>query len=352
MSSWADVLANSQGVVHKTNYTLYSVCGTGVAWNVGYPFDLGDALATAGIVDHQPIGYEATAFPMAPSIAQGEAELVRQILLRSPSEPWAMVGYSQGAIITSNVYDRIRGGDLKAYEATFLGGVTFGNPRRQADHTIPGGIDNGGMGIVTPNLVNTEDKWWDFADDKSMVGSPGDDMYCKCGKGITAAAVADQRAVWQIVLNGSFKSIIGLAEDVFKILPDPINGGVGAVEAALNALDFLVVKGITPHTSYQIAQPIAGDPRDCWRVALDYLTQLSPQQKEATIMTAPEVAPIVEGVAKALNLGSLEGELKGAISGLLEGLRFAQKFEGIIPLQYRATIDAAVKILTLVDGLL
>jgi hypothetical protein len=27
---------------------------------------------------------------------------------------------------------------------------------------------------------------------------------------------------------------------------------------------------LTPHTSYQFVQPIAGDARDCWRIALDH----------------------------------------------------------------------------------
>lgn len=367
MITWADVVAKIAGVVHIPAYTLYSVCGTGVGWNVGYPFDLGDALEQAGLIEHQPIGYPATAFPMQPSIDAGVAELVKQIMLRDPSEPWAMVGYSQGAIVTSTVYDRVRdvNDPLNAYAATFLGGVTFGNPRREEGHTVPGGIDPGGHGIVTPNLVNSEAKWWDFADGKAMVGSPGNDLYTTCGSGTSAATVADQEAIWTIVDEGSFSSFLGLAKKILEILPSPIAGGLAAIEAAVNALDFFVVEGITPHTSYQFVQPVAGDPRDCWTMALDYLTSLAVTPAPVAITAAVHpVAAVATGIfaqqeetpmttpAPAINVAAIETELKEAVDGLLKGLVFVQKFESIIPEQYRGALDTAVKVLTVVDGVL
>lgn len=366
MTSWADVTAHVAGVVHKPAYVLYSVCGTGVGWNVGYPYDLGDALEQAGLVEHQPISYGNNgvpyAFPMETSIQTGVAELVRQILLRDPSEPSAMVGYSQGAIVTSIVYDRIRdvNDPLNAYEASFLGGVTFGNPRREEGHTVPGGIDPGGHGIVTPNLVHTEAKWWDFADGKAMVNSPGNDLYTTCGSGTSAATVADQEAIWAIVDTGSFSSFLGLAEKILEILPSPITGGLAAIEAAINALDFFVVEGITPHTSYQFVQPVAGDTRDCWRMALDYLTSLAtspvtptvtPTTEEALNMTAPTTTTAT-AAASAVSLTSIENELKTAVDGLLNGLAFVQKFEALIPSQYRTMLDTAVKVLSVVGGVL
>lgn len=365
MTSWADVTAKIAGVVHKTAYTLYSVCGTGVPGNVGYPFDLGDALEQAGLVEHQWVGYRATAFPMQPSIDEGTTELKRLIRLRDPARPWAMVGYSQGAIVTSNIYDAIRTGDLQAYRASFLGLVTFGNPRREQGHTIPGGIDPGGHGIVTPNLVNTGAECWDFAAGKKMVASPGNDLYTTCGTGENAGAVADQEAIWEIVDKGTFTSFGNLAKQVLKILPNPLSGGLAAAEAALGALDFFVVKGITPHTSYQFLQPIAGDPRDCWRVALDYLSSLAnkPAPVGATTgLAIPASAVISQAIkdiivttpvaAPALDLASLEHELKLAVDGLLKGLVFVQKFEALVPAQYRGVLDTAIKVLTVVDGLL
>lgn len=272
--TFGDVAAKIAGT-KSVKHILYTVAGTAATWDQGYPADLARSV-DPDVWEWQGVNYPATAFPMETSIAAGEAELYNLITKKYPDRTFAMIGYSQGAIVTSNIYDRLRNKDMQQYRNNFIGGVTFGNPRREEGHTIPGGIDNGGHGIVTPNLVNTEALWWDFADDSSMAGSPGDDLYCKTGKGENALAVEDMEAVWSIVNTGSFKSILGLAEEVLKILPNPINGGIAAIEAAFHALDFFVAEGITPHTSYQSVCPIAGDPRDCWRVALDYLNELGP----------------------------------------------------------------------------
>lgn len=380
MTTWYDVTAKIAGVVHKTAYTLYSVTGAGGTFDSGYGYFLGDALFQAGLIEHQPIMYGPNgipgAFPMQPSIDMGVAELSRQIMLRDPSEPWALALYSEGAIVGSTVFDLVRtpGHPLNAYEASFLGAVTFGNPRREEGHTVPNGIDPGGHGIVTPNMVNTPDNWLDFAAGKHMVGSPGDDLYTTCGSGTSAEVVADQEAIWTIVDKGSFSSFGDLAKQVLKIIPNPLSEGIAAIEAAFNALDFFVVHGITPHTSYQFIQPVAGDPRDCWQMALDFLSSLAnkpapvgvapgpailasaviPQAVKDTLVTAPVETPAAPVVAAAapLDLEALKTELKTAVDGLLDGLKFVQKFETLIPVQYRGVVDTAVKVLTLVDGLL
>jgi hypothetical protein len=110
-----------------------------------------------------------------------------------------------------------------------------------------------------------------------MVGSPGQDLYTTCGYRGNEKSVANEVAVWKIVETTSFKSVLGLAEKVADLVPNPVEGGVAAVTAILDALDFFVLCGLTPHTSYQFTQPVAGDPRDCWRMALDYLASLAGQ---------------------------------------------------------------------------
>ena len=279
MTSWADIDANQRGIYH-VRHVVYTVQGTGQPdpMGTGYPADLARAL-DPDIWEWQPVGnYPATAFPMQPSIDAGEAELVRLITQVHPDRTFALVGYSQGAIITSNVYDRLRFGDLQQYRDQLIAGVTWGNPRREQGHTIPGGIDPRGHGIVTPNLVNTEDLWWDFACGATMVNSPGQDLYTTCGYDGNAESVADEEAIWDIVDKGTLTSAMPLAEQVFKLVMAAsggavavLPGGISAVVAILDALNFFVIKGISPHTSYQVVQPRAGDPRDCWRMALDYL---------------------------------------------------------------------------------
>lgn len=275
--TWADVEARLDGVFHTT-HIVYTVHGTGQPdpTGPGYPADLA-RLLNPNVWTWQPVGnYPATAFPMAPSIAAGEAELVRLITEVHPDRTFAMIGYSQGAIVTSNIYDRLRSGDLQKYRGQFIGGVTWGNPRREQGHTLgmPGAVDPGGHGIVTPNLVGTEDFWWDFACGKHMVNSPGQDLYATLGYNGDATSVADAEAIWKIVDKGTISSAGDLLNQVVKILPNPIGGSFSALTAILDALDFFVVHGITAHTSYQFIEPVAGDVRDAWTVALDYLNWL------------------------------------------------------------------------------
>lgn len=263
--------ARLDGVYHTT-HVYFSVCGTYATWDQGYPFDVGQAL-NPNVWSHQPIGYPANAFPMRPSYTAGEVEFVNQLYRWGcQRRTWGFGGYSQGAIVTSNILDRLQT-DLSDFADTFIGGVTWGNPRREAGHTLPGGLDPRGHGIVTPNLVNTPDTVWDFACGKGMVGSPGQDLYATCGYDGNAQAVIDEEAVWQIVDKGNIASAKDLVTAIMSLLKSPIKGGYGAVVAIVEALGFFG-SGTAPHVNYQFVQPIPGDPRDCWRLALDHLNDL------------------------------------------------------------------------------
>lgn len=276
-NEWDDILAQFRGyqpTVPKT--VLLTVQGTGQPdpMGPGYPADLARQLIT----DHpelfawQPVGvYPAMAFPMKKSYTVGVTELVRLLTQVWQRCNFILIGYSQGAIVTSMVLQRMMTGDLQACLPFMIAGVTWGNPCRELGHTLPGGIDNGGQGIVTPTNLNTPELWWDFADDKAMVNSPGDDMYTKSGKGGTDLSEADERAVWDIVNTGNPLSLAGAIASL--LIHPSFTGSYGAAKAALQSLDFFVAEGITPHTSYSIVQPIAGDPRDCWRMAYDHCVE-------------------------------------------------------------------------------
>lgn len=281
---WLTVECLLGGVQPPPRHTLYTVNGTGVTMWDGYPADLARAVSDEQWV-WQPVAYPGTAIPMQPSINSGDSEFARLLRLRPPSNTWGFIGYSQGAIITSDIMDRCGithnpavATDLAEYAASFIGGVTFGNPRREQTHTVPNGIDPGGHGIVTPNLVNTPASVYDMAAGKHMVGSPGQDLYTTAGYNGDANSTADEEAVWAIIDKGSISSFLPLLTQIIKLLKGNIlQGGIEAGIAIFDALDFFVVKGLTPHTSYQYTQPIAGDGRDCWRIALDYLNYLGSQ---------------------------------------------------------------------------
>jgi hypothetical protein len=266
-----DIAAARAGVSYRP-IVIVNACGTGVSWNIGYPFDLAQALVDAGLpYVNQPIFYGPggvpTAFPMQPSIDSGTVEGLRLIRQVWADYDLVLVGYSQGALVIKAIWDALTGLEKAHVKAA----VTFGNPAREAHHTFPGGIDPGGHGIVTPNMVDTPAWWWDFACGAAMGNSPGQDLYATCGYDGNATAVADEEAIWQIVDKGTLSSGTDLAVAILSLIPHPLSGGIAVVRAVLDAGLFFIKEGLTPHTSYQTVQPIAGDPRDCWRIALDYL---------------------------------------------------------------------------------
>lgn len=258
----------------------FSINGAGSTWNMGYPYDIGETLDKSKCY-HQPIGYNTNPFPMNTGVQDGIGEFIRQLDMPRPqfggqnctTIPWTYNFYSMGAIVGMSVLMRIFSGDLQRFKAMYMGGSTFGNPMRQHGHTFPGCSYPDGEGIVTPNAVNCPDAHWDFAADKAMVGSPGDDLYTKLNKaGVSPATVTDMRAVWQIVDTGN---PLSLFEAVLLLLAKPsFSGGISAAEAGFQALDFFVIKGVTPHTSYQFTQPISGDSRDCWELAREHAADL------------------------------------------------------------------------------
>jgi hypothetical protein len=258
---------------------MFSIGGAGSAWNNGYQWDLGEALDKRRCY-HQPIGYNTNPFPMQIGINDGVNELIRQLDMARPqfagrnctTIPWGFcLAYSMGSIVWMTVLMRVLHGDLGRFKAMYMGSNSFGNPARQKDHAFPGAIPVPGEGAAWfSDVHDVPDCHWDFTAKKGMVGSPGNDMYADVeGSDLT---IEDMRAVWQIVLTGN---PLSLAEAVLMILSHPsFTGGYSAAVAALQALDFFVVKGLTPHTSYQFVQPIANDARDCWRIALDHSSDL------------------------------------------------------------------------------
>jgi hypothetical protein len=257
----------------------FSINGAGSTWNMGYPYDVCETLDKSKCW-HQPIGYNTNPFPMMTGVNDGVAELIRQLDMPRGARglnctilPWTAVAYSMGAIVFLIVLMRVLFGDLGRFKATYMGSSAFGPPMRQHGHTFPGCSYSDGEGIVTPNAHDTPEAHWDMAADKVMAGSPGDDLYCKLNKaGTTAEQLADMRAVWQIVATGNPLSL-GMAVLMLAAHPT-FSGGVAAAKAAFEALDFFVVKGVTPHTSYQFTHPIDGDNRDCWELVREHTADL------------------------------------------------------------------------------
>lgn len=270
---------------------VFSINGAGSTWDMGYPFDIGQTLDRSKCW-HQPIGYNTNPIPMNTGVQDGIGEFIRQLGMPRGAQgknctvlPWGGIFYSMGALVGMAVLDRVLHGDLQQYKSTYIGSATFGNPRRQEGHTFPGCINSDGMGISQPNDHDLPDTHWDFAASKVMPGSSGDDLYTKIGgPGEDAATQADMRAVWDIVNKGN---PLSLAEAVLMLLAHPgFSGGYSAAVAAFKALDFFVVKGVSPHTRYQFTLPLANDPRDCWELAREHMADLVARVPRAMSVTA------------------------------------------------------------------
>jgi len=258
---------------------VFSINGAGSHYDEGYPYDIGQTLDRAKCW-HQPIGYDTSPVPMMRGVATGVTEVIRQLNmprgkkgLNCTALPWGAVAYSMGAIVFMIVLMRVLFGDLQQFKRTYMGSAALGNPMRQHGHTFPGCGWSDGEGIVTPNAHDTPVDHWDFAADKAMPGSPGDDLYTKISKaGVSDLTAADMRTVWQIIATGNPLSLMGA---VFMLMASPsFTGTEAAAIAAIQALDFFVIKGVTPHTSYQFTLPIPGDPRDCWELARGHMADL------------------------------------------------------------------------------
>lgn len=263
----------------------FSINGAGSHYDQGYPFDICETLDKSKVW-HQPIGYDTAPFPMSKGVLDGQTEFIRQLNmprgqrgLNCTQLPWIGSFYSMGALVGMGVLDRILHGDLQQFKGTFRGGTTFGNPRRQPNHTFPGCSWSSGGGISTPQDHDIPDTVWEMACDKNMVGGGGDDLYTKMGDDESDGTVVDMHAVWDIVNKSNPMS---LAVAVLKLMANPsFTGGYDAAVAAFKALNFFVAKGTGPHVKYQFTLPIQGDPRDCWEFARGHMADLVAQMPKA-----------------------------------------------------------------------
>ena len=210
-----------------------------------------------------PVAYEADFCPMQESVKQGVRKLINHIGARNGL--FVLVGYSQGAGIVADVYDEIRNGSLTSRRSDFLGGVAFGNPRRQAGHTFPGCPDPGGHGIagVRHLLCDCEDLWWDFA-------VPGDLAAC------TDDSQAGQwaSAIYQTLFCDYTGDITEVVAPVGEI-PDALEQGMELVLCIENLVYGFAISG--KHADYQnpAYHPLPDDPRCCIDIARDYINSLA-----------------------------------------------------------------------------
>lgn len=239
-----------------TRPLLLTVCGTGVPWWVGPDADT--AKAVEDKYRWQAVGYPAKPFPMAGSIAEGRAEAINQINRNEPGfqhrkriEQYGLVlaGYSQGAIVTSELWEYdIKGGQQGWAKDHVLKAVAWGNPMRERGRawSDPGGPMAGlNSHGVTGNLMQDTPNWWRNYAHKG-------DLYTDC----EGESGEDKTAIWQFIRGSKILSgPDSLLAQFLELSQSPIAGATAAFKALLDAGMFFG-RGTGPHVNYIVAPAV------------------------------------------------------------------------------------------------
>ena len=230
---------------------LFTVCGTGVPWWVGPDADMARSLEH--LYKWQPIGYPAAPFPMGKSINEGKAELHNQLRIHRAQverNGAVLAGYSQGAVITSEVWEfgiKPANGESNWAKNHIKKAVTWGNPSRELGKVWPdfapgqtvAPANTSGVAYPADRLKDTPDWWRDYAHKG--------DLYAATEQGDSGE---DKTAIWRIIRGEKY--FVGpdtLLEQFLEVAKSPLSGATGAFKAMWDAGMFFGKK-LTPHTSY------------------------------------------------------------------------------------------------------
>ncbi|MCG7607066.1 PE-PPE domain-containing protein [Mycobacterium sp. CnD-18-1] len=230
---------------------IFTVAGTGANWDATYPYDLARWQDQERVV-LQPIGYPAAMFPMGPSVNEGIDELVRQMAIHLDGNDlnFILIGYSQGALVTSKVLQRMMGGDLARYLDRCIAGVTFGNPCRERGHYV--GVNNpGGQGLDPNPLKNTPTWWYDYATVGDIYADgPGNDDH---------EAAEHMTAIFQAVQGHLLTGQDNLFEQVVELFLNPFREAPAAMKAIASGIGFFTANPPTaPHIEYSVRECVPG----------------------------------------------------------------------------------------------
>ena len=245
------------------------------------------------------IQYPASMIPMSTSMTNGIDQVVDIISNLPAGQPFALGGYSQGAAVMSTVYNEIRYGSLTSRQSTFLGGVMFGNPRRQQDYRGPVGgtwsglwyneaASTGGRGSFPATgqfarLSSCEaTKWVEFA-------YPGDVFTCN-----GASTLGDNWSAGNdAITDMSASEIIAYLSNLGPIL-DAVGAAFAKGEESLEKYDATgqpIILGGSGHTAYPLLPPYNVATTDtCYQVALKFLEGLADEYATAPILQPSSTA--------------------------------------------------------------
>ena len=211
---------------------------------------------------------------MGASINDGVTKVIAQINALPVGQPFALGGYSQGAAVMSEVYNQIRNGSLTSRASSFLGGVMFGNPRRQVNHrgeiggTWSGswdisGSNSGGHGCFPSTgqwaRLSACDplKWIEFTAPNDIISSTGDSAKGQNWTrgsdallGLLSSQYADN-ILFQAVLQSVFPAFKG---DIVNAVVEAFSVG-NAVNYFMDVLGGYGPQPGSGHTTYPFLPP-------------------------------------------------------------------------------------------------
>jgi hypothetical protein len=216
------------------------------------------------------VSFPADQYPMEAAVATGVTNLINAINA-NPGQ-FVIIGYNIGAIIASEVYDQIRTGSLTSRQNQFLGGVVFGNARRQRGFTFPGNDYTHGQGIDGSDLLSDcQSLWYEFV-------VPGD-VAADIDLGYGSGAKEDQAGQWAVsMFEAVYPNYSGNVSAVVTSLPLPTPPTASQlVQTIVDTFYGVPPDPNTAHGQYQSYQPLLdkGDYRSCIQIAADYVNSLA-----------------------------------------------------------------------------
>ena len=183
-------------VTSKSSLSLAGLNGQLVPFDLAPHKDPFPLFLNPDVWDVAKVPYPAAALGMGQSITYGITQTIKMIKALKPGSPFAIGGYSQGAAVMSGVYNEIKNpaGQLYSRRNEFLGGVNFGNPRRQVNFRgeiggtwsgswdVPGST-TGGHGSFPSNGLFARlsgcdpTKWIEFTAPIDIFSSTGDSAH-------------------------------------------------------------------------------------------------------------------------------------------------------------------------------
>lgn len=274
--------------------TVPGINGTTATWNGSGPRnDPFCNLLDPNIFTAIKVGYPALIFPTALSVNAGITNVINAINALPKGSKFMLGGYSQGAVCQSSVYNEIRSGSLVSRSSDFLGGVMFGNPRRQVNYRgpvggtwsgawdIPGSTTGGHGSFPTtgpfPRLSGCDERWVEFTAEDDIFSSTGDSVRGQNW-------VNGNNALLTMDLIGIISAILPWRPDIEAAfaLGNAVNTFVDATGKVFDV-------GGNGHTDYPWVPPF-GNPDNGlthYQIAVKWLTQKANEYATSPILLPP-----------------------------------------------------------------